>query len=67
MLGFPESIDVWGTFYFGVHVAAVVLYLVGQIVPTKKVNAHAVFFFTPWFSTLFSFPSVPCRLGLPGV
>lgn len=38
ILGLPESMDVWGTFYFGVHVILVVIYVMCQFIPTKKVR-----------------------------
>lgn len=38
MLGLSESLDVWGTFYFSVHVMMAVLFVLAQIVPTKKVK-----------------------------
>ncbi|CAM9814250.1 unnamed protein product, partial [Ectocarpus sp. 12 AP-2014] len=38
LLGLTESLDVWGTFSFGIHVLVVALYLVCQIIPTKKVQ-----------------------------
>eukprot|EP00752_Nemacystus_decipiens_P014687 g13083.t1 len=36
MLGLEESLDVWGTFYFGIHLIVMGLYLVCQVIPTKK-------------------------------
>ncbi|CAM9465871.1 unnamed protein product, partial [Hapterophycus canaliculatus] len=39
LLGLPESLDVWGTFYFGIHALVVGLYLVCQFIPAKKVRA----------------------------
>lgn len=38
MLGLSESLDVWGTFYFGVHAIVIALYLVCQAIPAKKVG-----------------------------
>ena len=38
LLGLEESLDVWGTFYFGIHLIVIGLYLVCQVIPTKKVR-----------------------------
>ncbi|CAM9628376.1 unnamed protein product [Ascophyllum nodosum] len=38
MLGLVESLDVWRTFYFGIHAMAIVLYLICLCIPTKKVT-----------------------------
>lgn len=37
LLGLTESLDVWGTFSFGIHALVVGLYLVCQLIPAKKV------------------------------
>lgn len=37
LLGLEESLDVWGTFHFGIHLIVIGLYLVCQVIPTKKV------------------------------
>lgn len=37
MLGLQESLDLWRMFYFGGHVGLVMVYLVANVVPTKKV------------------------------
>eukprot|EP00903_Cladosiphon_okamuranus_P019810 g18207.t1 len=39
MLGLKESLDVWGTFYFAIHAIVIGLYLVCQVIPTKKVKS----------------------------
>lgn len=44
LLGLPESLDVWGTFYFGIHALVISLYLVCQVVPAKKVRTTVLFF-----------------------
>lgn len=38
VLGLEESLDVWGTFYFGIHALVVGLYVVCLVIPTKKVS-----------------------------
>eukprot|EP00904_Undaria_pinnatifida_P005433 jgi/Undpi1/2019/HiC_scaffold_12.g05405.m1 len=37
ILGLPESLEIWGTFYFGVHAISLALYVVCMVVPAKKI------------------------------
>ncbi|CBJ26622.1 acyltransferase [Ectocarpus siliculosus] len=41
LLGLTESLDVWGTFSFGIHALVVGLYLVCQMIPTKKAQSKS--------------------------
>lgn len=42
ILGLSESLEIWGTFYFGVHAVSLGLYVICMLVPAKKIAKKTV-------------------------